>query len=83
MLDVVRESATSTTQKIGSIRTCQEDIAERARAATPGGKDAHFLAVLFEQPYCRINTVPSDATSPVRPPPLGYTHWLTLGSSVT
>lgn len=57
MLDVVRESATSTTHKIGAIRTCQENIAERARAATPGGRDAHFLAVLFEQPYCRINTV--------------------------
>ncbi len=57
MLDVVRESATSTTRKIGAIRTCQQNIAERARAATPGGRDAQFLAVLFEQPYCRINTV--------------------------
>ncbi|MFN2318878.1 MAG: Fic family protein [Dermatophilaceae bacterium] len=57
MLDVVRESAASTTRKIGAIRVCQEDIAERARAATPGGRDARFLAVLFEQPYCRINTV--------------------------
>jgi Fic family protein len=57
MLDVVHESATSTTRKIGAIRTCQVDIAERARAATPGGRDAQFLAVLFEQPYCRINTV--------------------------
>lgn len=57
MLDVVRESASSTTRKIGSIRACQNDIAERARAATPGGRDAHFLDVLFEQPYCRIGTV--------------------------
>ena len=57
MLDVVHESATSTTRKIAAIRTCQEDIAERARGATPGGRDAQFLAVLFEQPYCRINTV--------------------------
>ena len=57
MLEVVRESAASTTRKIGSIRACQEDIAERARAATPGGRDAQFLAVLFEQPYCRIGTV--------------------------
>lgn len=57
MLDVVRDSAASTTRKIGAIRTCQEDIAERARGATPGGRDAQFLAVLFEQPYCRINTV--------------------------
>lgn len=57
MLDVVRESATSTTKKIGSIRACQNDIAERARAATPGGRDAQFLDVLFEQPYYRIGTV--------------------------
>ncbi|AKU17195.1 Fic family protein [Luteipulveratus mongoliensis] len=57
MLEVVRESATSTTRKIDSIRTCQDDIAERARAATIGGRDAQFLAVLFEQPYSRISTV--------------------------
>lgn len=57
MLDVVRESAASTTRKIGSIRAYQDDIAERARAATPGGRDAQFLAVLFEQPYCRIGAV--------------------------
>lgn len=57
MLDMVRESATSTTRKIDAIRTCQDDIAERARAATQGRRDAQFLAVLFEQPYCRIGTV--------------------------
>lgn len=57
MLDVVREASTSTTRKIGAIRACQEDIAGRARVATTGGRDAQFLAVLFEQPYCRINTV--------------------------
>lgn len=57
MLDVVRESAASTLRKIDAIRSCQEDITERARAATPGGRDARFMAVLFEQPYCRISTV--------------------------
>jgi Fic family protein len=57
MLDVVRESAVSTTRKISAIRDCQQDIEDRARAATPGGRDARFLAVLFEQPYCRIGTV--------------------------
>lgn len=57
MLDVVRDSAVSTTRKIDAIRTCQENIAERARAATQGGRDAQFLAVLFEQPYCRISLV--------------------------
>lgn len=57
MLDMVRESAASTARKIGAIRRCQDDIADRARSATPGGRDAQFLEVLFEQPYCRINTV--------------------------
>lgn len=57
MLDVVFESATSTLRKIAAIRTCQNDIAERARDATMGGRDAQFQAVLFEQPYCRISTV--------------------------
>lgn len=57
MLDVVRDSAVSTLRKIRAIRTCQEDIAERARTVTPGGRGSQFLAVLFEQPYCRISTV--------------------------
>lgn len=57
MLEVVRDSAESTTRKITAIRRCQDGIAERARAATPGGRDAQFLALLFEQPYCRIGTV--------------------------
>lgn len=57
MIEVVRESATSTTRKIGSIRACQDDIANRARAATVGGRDAQFLGLLFEQPCCRISTV--------------------------
>ncbi|MGQ0847395.1 MAG: Fic family protein [Sporichthyaceae bacterium] len=59
MLDAVHRSATSTTRKIAAIRSCEEDLAERARAATPGGRDAQFLAVLFEQPYCRIGAVAS------------------------
>ena len=57
MLDMVRESAVSTTRKIEAINACQEDISDRARSVTPGGRDARFLAILFEQPYCRINTV--------------------------
>lgn len=57
MLEAVRESAASTRAKIDAIRSCQEDIATRARAATSGGRDARLLDVLFEQPYCRIGTV--------------------------
>lgn len=59
VLEAVHASATSTTRKIQAIRACQEDISERARTATPGGRDAQFLQVLLEQPYCRISTVVS------------------------
>lgn len=38
-------------------RDCQDEIAERARAATAGGRDVQLLAVLLEQPCCRISTV--------------------------
>ncbi|GLY27259.1 hypothetical protein [Kineosporia sp. NBRC 101731] len=75
MLEVVRESATSTTRKIAAIRTCQEDIAERARTATPGGCDAHFRAVLFEQPYCRISAV-AERCAGSRPTALSWLHAL-------
>lgn len=57
MLQAVCESARSTSRKIEAIRRCQDDMTERARQATPGGRDAEFLAVLFEEPYCRISTV--------------------------
>lgn len=57
ILDVICESAASAVRKIGGIRACQEAIADQARTATPGGRDAQFLTVLFEQPYCRISTV--------------------------
>ena len=57
MLDVVRDSAASTTSKVIAMRDCQAAVTERARAASVGGKDARLLEVLFEQPYCRIGTV--------------------------
>jgi Fic family protein len=57
MLEVVHDSATSTVRKIDAIRGCQEEIGDRARAATIGGRDAQLLALLFEQPYCRISNV--------------------------
>lgn len=44
-------------QDHAAIRTSQHDIAERARDATPGGRDSRFLDVVAEQPYCRISTV--------------------------
>jgi DNA-binding transcriptional ArsR family regulator len=56
-VEVVNDSATSTVGKIDAIRACQDDIGERARAATIGGRDAQLLALHFEQPYCRIANV--------------------------
>ena len=82
MLDVVRESAASTTRKIALIRTCHDVIAERARAATPGGRDAQFLAVLFEQPYCRINMVADRCDIRAIRHLFGCMRWLTRTSSV-
>jgi len=57
MLDAVRQSAESTHRKISAIQACQKDLAERARDATPGGRNARLLDVLFAQPYSRIGTV--------------------------
>lgn len=57
MLEVVRESAESTTVKISAMRDSQEKFADRARALTSGGRDSRLIDVLFEQPYCRIATV--------------------------
>lgn len=57
MLDAVTRSANSTVRKINVIRACQRDIAERARKTTKGGQNAQLLDLLFEQPYCRINSV--------------------------
>lgn len=56
-LEVVEDAATCTIRKIDAIRICHEGIGERARTATTGGRDARLLALLFEQPYCRIATV--------------------------
>jgi len=57
MLAAVTQAATSTVAKIVAVRALQSDIAQLARVATPGGRNATFLAILFEQPYCRIANV--------------------------
>jgi Fic family protein len=57
MLNVVEQTATSTLAKIAAIRATQAEIHEMARGASRGGQNADFLAVLFEQPYCRISNV--------------------------
>lgn len=39
------------------IRDLQDDFSRCARAVSKGGADSEFQSLLFEQPYCRINTV--------------------------
>jgi Fic family protein len=57
MLEAVRRTADSTAAKIAAIRTVQAELHDQARSASPGGRNADFLAVLFEQPYSRIQIV--------------------------
>jgi hypothetical protein len=66
MLEAVRQTADSTAAKIAAIRTVQEEIHNQARVTSNGGRNADFLAVLFEQPLqsdtdCHVS-VPSFAT---------------------
>jgi Fic family protein len=55
----VEQTAATTVTKISTIRTTQQEIHQAAREASPGGRNADFLALLFEQPYCRIGNVVS------------------------
>ena len=57
MLEAVRQTADSTVAKIADIRDVQAELHEQARLASPGGRNADFLSVLFEQPYSRIQIV--------------------------
>jgi Fic family protein len=57
MLEAVRQTAESTAAKAAAIRSIQQDTYDEARAASHGGRNADFLAVLFEQPYTRIQIV--------------------------
>jgi Fic family protein len=57
MLEAVRRTADSTAEKIAAIRTVQAELHDQARIASHGGRNADFLAVLFEQPYTRIQVV--------------------------
>lgn len=56
MLEGIRTTALSTVGKIDSIQELQNDTLAQIRAATPAA-NADLLAVLFEQPYCRIANV--------------------------
>ncbi|MGU3432850.1 Fic family protein [Actinomycetes bacterium M1A6_2h] len=53
----IEQTSNDTLHTIEAIRSLQEDFNARARAVSKGGADSEFQSVLFEQPYCRINTV--------------------------
>jgi len=57
MLRGVESTCRGTVDKTGAIRLLQDQFVQEARGALRGGLDVEFLAVLFEQPYCRIATV--------------------------
>jgi Fic family protein len=57
ILTGIEQTSRSTVRQIEAIHTLQDDYARRARVASKGGADSEFQAVLFEQPYCRIQTV--------------------------
>lgn len=56
VIEGIRQTALSTVIKIDQIQTLQGTTLAKIREAT-GGANADLLAVLFEQPYCRIANV--------------------------
>jgi Fic family protein len=57
ILTGIERTSLATFHKIAAIRELQDDFARRGRAVSRGGTDSEFQSVLFEQPYCRIQTV--------------------------
>lgn len=56
MLEGIRATALSTIAKIDQIQRLQDEMLGEIRGVTSGA-NADLLAVLFEQPYCRISNV--------------------------
>ena len=57
MLEGLRDTAHSTINKIDAINALQATTLQSIRTVTTSGANADLLAVLFEQPYCRIANV--------------------------
>ncbi len=57
MLEGIRQSALFTLRKIAAIRDLQAEFHEVLRDSLTSGVNADLLAILFEQPYCRITNV--------------------------
>ncbi|MEO5535095.1 MAG: Fic family protein [Pseudolysinimonas sp.] len=71
VIEGIRQTAASTVIKIDKIQSLQDRMLDAIRQAT-GGANADLLAVLFEQPYCRIANV-IDQCKVSRPT---ATNWL-------
>ena len=56
-LEGIRQTSIFTMRKIAGIRELQQAFQDELRSAQSGGVNADLLAVLFEQPYCRIRNV--------------------------
>lgn len=74
ILQGIELTARSTLRKITQINEFQDEFARQARSTGQGAVDVELLAVLFEQPYCRIGTV--MARCAVSRPTA--TRWLTM-----
>jgi len=57
LLEAVRQTSIETTHKIDLVGDLQDEIQLRIKAALPSANNPDLLAVLFEQPYCRIRNV--------------------------
>jgi Fic family protein len=53
----IEKTSRMTLRKIDAIRDLQDDFGQRSRTISKGTAHSEFQSVLFEQPYCRINTV--------------------------
>ena len=57
IVEGIRQTALFTLQKIAGIRDLQTLMHDSLRRTVSGAVNADLLAVLFEQPYCRISDV--------------------------
>lgn len=57
VLQGIEKTSRMTLRKIDAIHSLQDDFGQRSRAISKGTAHSEFQSVLFEQPYCRINTV--------------------------
>lgn len=66
ILEGLRQTAPSAVPTIEAIQDLQTRTRDRIRLVITGGSNPGLLAVLFEQPYCRIGDVLDDVLDDVR-----------------